>query len=218
VSRPGDTRPRRPTRRAGRRKDEVLAAACRVIAERGADATRFADVAQSSGVPISTLQYYFGSREDLLVAAFQHASRAELAELREALPALDDPWRRLALLVRTALAGYAPDSSGSGRLWIEAWRFGMRDPDMRTDVHRDYAAWRALLAEVITAGADAGRFAPSRSPAETAVVALALLDGLGVPLAVADPAVPPENAAEIALAALAELLRIHPRPADRIAP
>ncbi len=59
---------RGPGRRAGRRKIAVLEAACRVIADRGADATRFADVAAESGVPVSTLQYYFGSREDLLVA------------------------------------------------------------------------------------------------------------------------------------------------------
>ena len=69
---------RGPGRRAGRRKIAVLEAACRVIAERGADATRFADVAAESGVPVSTLQYYFGSREDLLVAAFRHASGTEI--------------------------------------------------------------------------------------------------------------------------------------------
>ena len=43
---------RGPGRRAGRRKIAVLEAACRVIAERGADATRFADVAAESGVPV----------------------------------------------------------------------------------------------------------------------------------------------------------------------
>ena len=50
-------RGRGPGRRAGRRKIAVLEAACRVIADRGADATRFADVAAESGVPVSTLQY-----------------------------------------------------------------------------------------------------------------------------------------------------------------
>jgi len=69
----------------------VLEAACRVIADRGADATRFTDVAAESGVPVSTLQYYFGSREDLLVAAFRHASSAEIAALEAEIAAMDDP-------------------------------------------------------------------------------------------------------------------------------
>lgn len=194
------------TRRAGRRKEDVLVAACQVIAARGADATRFQDVAASSGVPVSTLQYYFGSREDLLVAAFRHASQAEIDLIRNRMADLVDPWRRLVAIVDTALTGY--DAEGTGRLWIEAWRFGMRDAEMREDVHRDYAAWRGLIAEVIRAGVAAGRFGTKMPPERLAVLALALLDGLGVPLAVADPEVPTTEARGAALAALAELLRV----------
>lgn len=212
MTRPGQTRTRGPVRRAGRRKDDVLAAACLVIAERGADATRFADVAASSGVPISTLQYYFGSREDLLVAAFQFASAAEIEQIRDALRTIADPWQRLVTVVDTALAGYPPESTGSGRLWIEAWRFGMRDAEMRADVHRDYAAWRALIAEVVGDGIATCAFRPAQDAARTAVVALALLDGLGVPLAVGDPEVPAAHAREVALTALSELLHAERTP------
>ena len=94
----------RGQRRAGRRKVAVLEAAGRVIAERGADATRFADVAAESGVPVSTLQYYFGSREDLLVAAFRHASGTEIAALEAETAGLDDPWQQLARIVTRAVA------------------------------------------------------------------------------------------------------------------
>ena len=93
---------RGPGRRAGRRKIAVLEAACRVIANRGADATRFADVAAESGVPVSTLQYYFGSREDLLVAAFRHASSTEIAELEAEVAGISDPWEEFErILVRS---------------------------------------------------------------------------------------------------------------------
>ena len=98
---------RGPGRRAGRRKIAVLEAACRVIADRGADATRFADVAAESGVPVSTLQYYFGSREDLLVAAFRHASSAEIAALEAEVAAIDDPWEQLERIITRSLTGYA---------------------------------------------------------------------------------------------------------------
>jgi len=40
----------RTSRRAGRDKGDVLTAAVRVITQRGADSTRFTDVAQASGV------------------------------------------------------------------------------------------------------------------------------------------------------------------------
>ena len=125
-----EVRPRRGgAGRAGRRKIKVLEAAGRVIAERGADATRFADVVAESAVPVSTLQYYFGSRGDLLVAAFRHASATEIAALEAELGALDDPWEELARIVTRALDGYRPSSAVAGRLWIESWHFGIRDAE-----------------------------------------------------------------------------------------
>jgi AcrR family transcriptional regulator len=210
----------------------VLEAAGRVIAERGADATRFADVAAESGVPVSTLQYYFGSREDLLVAAFRHASGTEIAALEANLAGLDDPWEQLAHVVTSALRGYQADAgaagagakatgagagatragatgaAGSGRLWIESWHFGIRDAEMRADALRDYGAWRELVADVVRRGTEAGTFAPRLSPEQIAVLTIALVDGVGIPLALDDPAITPDGAVADVLSALAGLL--HP--------
>ena len=179
---------RRGLRAWGRRdKGEVLAAAVRVITERGADAARFTDVAQASGVPVSTLQYYFGSREDMLAAAFRHASEVELAALRPRLAALADPWARLARIVDAALADFRAAEGLTGHLWVEAWRFGMRDAEMRADVLTDYAAWRGLIADAVREGVAAGHFRTAIEPERVAVLLLALLDGLGMPLAIGDP-------------------------------
>jgi AcrR family transcriptional regulator len=183
----------------------VLEAACRVIADRGADNTRFADVAAESGVPVSTLQYYFGSREDLLVAAFRHASGTEIAALEADLAAMTDPWEQLERIISRALTGYQPEAPEAGRLWIESWHFGIRDPEMRADILRDYAAWRRLVADAVRRGVEQGRFG-SVQPEKVAVVAIALVDGMGIPLALGDPSVGPGAVRDV-LAALAELLR-----------
>ena len=202
-----EVRPRRGgARRAGRRKIKVLEAAGRVIAERGADATRFADVAAESEVPVSTLQYYFGSREDLLVAAFRHASATEIAVLEAELDALDDPWDQLTRIVTRALDGYRPSSAEAGRLWIESWHFGIRDAEMRADTLRDYAAWRRLVAGAVQRGISSGRFTTPQAPERIAVLALALVDGVGIPLALGDPEVTPDRATADVLATLAALL------------
>jgi AcrR family transcriptional regulator len=207
AARPGGApRAGRGTRRAGRRKVAVLEAAVRVIAVRGAEATRFADVATESGVPVSTLQYYFGSREDLLVAAFRHASGTEIAALQAELADLDDPWEQLTCIVTRALAGYQADEAGSGRLWIESWHFGIRDAEMRGDALGDYAAWRRLVAAAVRAGTAAGRFAGRHSPERVAVLAIALVDGVGIPLALGDPEITATGAIEDVLAALAALV------------
>jgi AcrR family transcriptional regulator len=199
-------------RRAGRRKVQVLEAAGRVIAERGADATRFADVAEESGVPVSTLQYYFGSREDLLVAAFRHASGTEIAALEAELAALPDPWERLTRIVARALAGYEAPAAQAGRLWIESWHFGIRDAEMRADTLRDYNDWRRLVADAVRSGTDSGRFSPRQSPERIAVLAIALADGVGIPLALGDPELTCAGAAADVLATLARLLGLRAAP------
>ena len=203
-------RPGRGTRRAGRRKVAVLEAAIRVIAARGAEATRFADVAAESGVPVSTLQYYFGSREDLLVAAFRHASGTEIAALEAELAELADPWDRLTCIVTRALGGYRTEEAGSGRLWIESWHFGIRDAEMRADTLRDYGAWRRLVADAVRSGAASGRFAVRHPPARIAVLTIALVDGVGIPLALGDPELTPAGATADVMAALADLLGLPP--------
>ena len=198
---------RGPGRRAGRRKIEVLEAACRVIAERGADATRFADVAAESGVPISTLQYYFGSREDLLVAAFRHASGAEMAALEAEVRALEDPWQQLERIVTGSLSGYQQDAPGGGRLWIESWHFGIRDAEMRADALRDNTAWRQLVADVVRGGVSDGTFGDRYDPDTVAVLTIAATDGMGIPLSLADPEITPAGAAQNVMGVLRELLR-----------
>ncbi len=169
----------------------MLEAACRVIAERGADATRFADVAAESGVPVSTLQYYFGSREDLLVAAFRHASSAEIAALEAEVAGLEDPWHQLERIISRSLTGYEPDAPGGGRLWIESWHFGIRDPEMRADALRDNNAWRRLVADVVRRGTERGVFGGRHDPVKVAVLAIAAVDGIGVPLSLGDPDITP---------------------------
>jgi AcrR family transcriptional regulator len=186
----------------------VLEAACRVIADRGADATRFADVAAESGVPVSTLQYYFGSREDMLVAAFRHASGTEIAALEADVAAMSDPWDRLERIVTTALAGYSPGAPEAGRLWIESWHFGIRDREMRADTLEDYRAWRGLVADAVRHGVADGRFGAGHPPETVARLAIALVDGMGIPLALADPDLTGPGAVQDVLAALRELL--HP--------
>ena len=203
---PGTTSGRGPGRRAGRRKIAVLEAACRVIAERGADATRFADVAAESGVPVSTLQYYFGSREDLLVAAFRHASSAEIAALETDVAAIADPWEQLERIIATSLTGYQPGAPEGGRLWIESGHFGIRDAEMRADALRDNTAWRRLVAQVVRRGVELGAFGTAYDPDKVAVLTIAAADGLGIPLSLADPEITPAGAAQDVMTALRDML------------
>ena len=80
---------------------------------------------------------------------------------------------------------------------------------MRADTLRDYAAWRRLVADTVRARIASGRFRTQRTPEQVSVLALALLDGVGIPLALDDPAITLDSVTADVMSALADLL--HPQ-------
>lgn len=57
------------------RRKEILDRAIEVFAERGADGTSLRRIAEAIGVSHATLLHYFDSREQLLVAVYDHAEQ-----------------------------------------------------------------------------------------------------------------------------------------------
>jgi AcrR family transcriptional regulator len=57
-----------------RRRSDLLGAAFEVIAEKGLEGLRTRDVASRAGVNISTLHYYFGTKEALIEALVQYVA------------------------------------------------------------------------------------------------------------------------------------------------
>lgn len=192
--------------RASRKRADVLAAACVVVAERGADATRFLDVTAATGVGVSTLQYYFGSREEMLLAVFRFAAQSDFDAVAGRFDAADDPWDWL-LVIASHLTG-AVGSDIGWRIWVESWRWALRDGELRGEVLGDYRRWHELLATIVEAGVARGRFATAAAPTDVARQALALIDGLALPVALGDPRITTTTAGDLLADGLGRLVAL----------
>ena len=87
------------------RRDQMLAAAAQLIAERGFSETRIADVATRVGASPALVIYYFGTKDSLLTEALRWSERSFYASVEEMLqetPALRD---RIETLVNWLPAG-----------------------------------------------------------------------------------------------------------------
>jgi AcrR family transcriptional regulator len=194
-------------RRAGRGKLHVLRGARRVIAQRGADATRFRDVADETGSAVSTLQYSFGSREDLIIAALEDAAEADLDRVRRAAQAFPGPVQQLRALVRESVVADSDERAREAWLvWVEYWRAAARDSELRSGSAAIYAQWRTLVSGILMDGRAAGDFRSDLDTDQTAIQVLALLDGVGVPVVLEHPGMTSAGAAAAVLDALAAML------------
>lgn len=186
------------------KRRELIDSVCAVIAERGYEQTRFSDVAARSGASIGSLQYLFGTREDMIIVALEHRTARELAEVAERAEKVSDPVRRLAIIVTHLASGSGEEQARREWLvWTEYWRAALRDESLRSSSASAYASWMALLREAIEECVAAGHV---RAPADlesVAAGAVALGDGLGIQIALNHPGMTWDRAAEIVRAWLA---------------
>lgn len=192
----------------GDKRTEVLDAAIGVIVSRGFDNTRYADIAEAGGVAVSTLQYYFGSLESLLIETCLYASHRDFAVIRERAATLPDPWKRLLYLVDVFMTSEAPGPGWQAQ--IEYWRAAFTRPHLRDELIRDQDRWRSLLADTICDGIAGGIFTTGRDPALLAMQVNCQLDGTVFPAFVHNPAYDPDAFRAAVIADLAHLLGYKP--------
>ncbi|HEX8244545.1 MAG TPA: TetR/AcrR family transcriptional regulator [Longimicrobium sp.] len=83
--------------------ESILRTAARIFAEKGYHQASIRDIARATGVSLSGLYYYFDSKEELLFLIQDHAFGTLLANLERNLDGVEEPHRRLRILVENHL-------------------------------------------------------------------------------------------------------------------
>ena len=181
------------------RRDQMLAAASTLIAERGFSDTRIADVAKRVGASPALVIYYFGTKDSLLTEALRWSERSFYAATEQMLQSTDKLRDRLEILVEwTLVADKQQDITGDWGLWFDLWAQAFRHPEVKKDRAELDAQWRALLARIIQEAIGKDEIANVDADA-FAIMWGSLLDGLVVQVALDDPVVTFALARKVAL-------------------
>jgi AcrR family transcriptional regulator len=82
------------------KRERLIAAASRLLHQRGVEKTTLADIAQAADVPVGNVYYYFKTKDDIIAAVIE----AHVRQSKAALASIDDghrsPKSRLKALVR----------------------------------------------------------------------------------------------------------------------
>ena len=92
----------RPNRRGVQSRERVLDAAERIMATRGFEAATLARVVEESGIPMSSVYHYFGSKEGILLAVMERGADRFFADLPDLTRRPGRPAQHLARVVSAA--------------------------------------------------------------------------------------------------------------------
>jgi AcrR family transcriptional regulator len=200
------------------RKPQIVKAAAEVLYERGLFDTRIGDIAERAGTSSPTILYYFESKDRLLEEAVEYADREFYERLSDGQDQFERASDKLVELIEETSLG--PGGLNDYTLWMEIWVRARRDSTVRTNYVRLDRRQRALIADIVREGQEAGEFSADADPDDFALVLSGLLDGLGVQVTLEQPDVSPARMVERCLTlASSELgcdLRRHANRNDRV--
>jgi AcrR family transcriptional regulator len=134
------------------RRDELVAVAARLFAERGYHGTSMADLAEAMGVQKGSLYSLTGSKQDLLLVVTREGAAAFHTAL-DRVPEDAEPLARIGAALRGHLAVVA-EQADTATVFTREWRF-LQEPELtafRDERRRYETRWRSLLAEAAERG------------------------------------------------------------------
>jgi TetR/AcrR family transcriptional repressor of nem operon len=161
------------TARGRRSRATIVAAAARLMHDRGLAAPSMDDVLAASGTGKSQLYHYFDGKQDLAAAVLHH----QLDRILAAQPALTDEhcadlrqWRD------EVFAAHRDSEMGTCPLGVFVGQTD-HDPALRAILAELFARWQDAIAALVARAITAGTVHPGAAPAAAAAALLTALQG-----------------------------------------
>ncbi|MFB7710631.1 TetR/AcrR family transcriptional regulator [Streptomyces sp. NPDC056105] len=170
-------KPGRPKNQTARR-EALVDAAGRAIAERGLEGLRIKDIAAEAGMSAGSVLYYYPEMDELVLEVHRGAVERYLAARQGAVDGVTGAAARLRALVGSGLPGGSGDAVHG--LLFELHRRADRSSGHATLMASLFAREVALYATVLEVGAAVGEFTLTEPVADLARNLVALEDGYGL--------------------------------------
>jgi AcrR family transcriptional regulator len=162
------------------RRRQIGAALLRIASTRGLQSATMREVAAEAGVSVRLVQYYFHTKEELLLAALAYLAEQLTDRVSASIRALGPVTART--VVYGTLTAALPTDEESVRLtraYAGFYTLLFSDPEVAERHGATYPdKLESLLANHIAAAQEVGELAPDVDPALTAAALLALTNGL----------------------------------------
>ena len=169
----------RPANTERDRRGELIRAAMGVIAEKGVEGLRTRDISARAGVNISTLHYYFGTKETLLLSVLRHVTES----LASSMPSSKGRSAREEL--RALFAGAFRSFRETPQLATVLQELRLRsrrDLSTRRAFRVVHGSWNRRVEEILTRGIANGELRADLDPRAAAMVVTSFMMGVTMQL------------------------------------
>ena len=164
------------------RRRQIAEALLRIAATRGLQAASMREVAAEAGVSLRLVQYYFHTKDELLIGSLPYLGERLTARVQARLQGLDSPPspRQVVEVILLAVLPTDEESRSIRTTYDAFYALVLTDPGL-AERHRasDPDALERLLARQVAASQQAGEIAADHDPVHVAAGLLALTNGLG---------------------------------------
>jgi AcrR family transcriptional regulator len=160
-----------------KRRQDLVLAAYREIAERGFEGLRTREVAAQVGVNIATLHYYFPTKETLIKAVLEHA----MGRFRTTLEPHGSPSDQLRNYLR-AVRKLLLDEPELGAVMAELALRSVRDRSTGRIIGGMYETWHAAVRGLLRGAVKQGSLRPELDSDGTAALIVATLTSMTLPV------------------------------------
>jgi AcrR family transcriptional regulator len=188
------------------RREQILAAAERLLARKGWTGTTFADICQEAGISNGVLTYHFKDKDEILLAVLENVSRTSNDRFFSLLQKQASWLDKLELIVRSNLASTEAERELS-MLHLHLLSLAAQRPEIAHRLRQMYASSMQYAQVEIEQGIEQGQIKRLDSAALAAVIQLLVL-GMSFGSLMLDLTVPVEQLSDEMLTLLRNYLGI----------
>jgi AcrR family transcriptional regulator len=169
-----------PSPAAQERIDHIIEASTAVMAREGYAATSMKDIAREAGVAQGLIHYYFGSKEDLVLAVLRRACGEMMDETKRSFSHADGPVMSRAWAALMAAERRSAERPELFRLLLEMVPLSHNNPALRAQMQEMYLSICDEVAEMVD---ELNQQLPTPLPIpvrDFAGVIMAAIDGLAI--------------------------------------
>lgn len=170
----------KPRSKGDVRRQELVVAAYRLLAERGFEGLRVREVAASTGMNSATLHYYFPTKDDLVHAVGEYLFQQFLTVTAPLPEGYQDTPDQQMLQVFRDMQYQLERTPDLFVVLNELHMHAQRDPTVRVLLQRLNDGWQGHLASICIAGMQQQLFRPDLDAHHFASIVITLLKGVSL--------------------------------------